>query len=80
MEYTNNPDFYQSLISAKEVLRRVQRSKAWLYKQLSKNAFPRSVKIGTRSISFIESEVEHWIKEQISASRDGRHEGHQWLC
>ncbi|AXF78343.1 AlpA family phage regulatory protein [Erwinia tracheiphila] len=74
MEYANNQDIYQTLISAKEVLRRVQRSKAWLYKQLSKNAFPRPVKIGTRAISFIESEVDHWIKEQISASRGGRYE------
>ncbi|ECZ6869153.1 AlpA family phage regulatory protein, partial [Salmonella enterica] len=39
---------------------------------LSKNAFPRPVKIGTRAISFIESEVDHWIKEQISASRSGK--------
>lgn len=74
MEYTNNQDIYQTLISTKEVLRRVQRSKAWLYKQLSKNTFPRPVKIGTRAISFIESEVDHWIKEQISASRGDRHE------
>ncbi|EHN7887064.1 AlpA family phage regulatory protein [Salmonella enterica] len=72
MEYENNHSDNQTLISAREVLKRVQRSKAWLYKQLSKNAFPRPVKIGTRAISFIESEVDHWIKEQISASRSGK--------
>ncbi|EAM7265628.1 AlpA family phage regulatory protein [Salmonella enterica] len=69
MEYVNNNSDNQTLISAKEVLKRVQRSKAWLYKQISKDAFPRPVKIGTRAISFIESEVNLWIKEQISASR-----------
>lgn len=74
MNYTNNEN-YQSLISSKEVLRRVQRSKAWLYKQLSKNAFPRPVKIGTRAISFVEREVDYWIQEQISASRSGTREG-----
>ena len=74
MEYTNNQFSYQSLITTKEVLRRVQRSKAWLYKQLSKDAFPRPVKIGTRSISFVESEVDHWIEKQISASRGNSHE------
>ncbi|ECS1012265.1 AlpA family phage regulatory protein, partial [Salmonella enterica] len=57
MEYVNNNSDNQTLISAKEVLKRVQRSKAWLYKQISKDAFPRPVKIGTRAISFIESEV-----------------------
>ncbi|MCJ5550471.1 helix-turn-helix transcriptional regulator [Klebsiella quasipneumoniae] len=76
MEYEQNTDGYQSLITAKEVLRRVQRSKAWLYKQLSKDAFPRPVKIGTRSISFVESEVDHWIKKQILASRGNGHEKH----
>lgn len=60
-----------TFISAKEVLKRVHRSKAWLYKQISNNTFPRPVKIGTRAISFIESEVDLWIKEQISSSRGG---------
>lgn len=72
MEHDKNIEVYQSLISAKEVLRRVQRSKAWLYKQLSKNTFPRPVKIGTRAISFVESEVDLWIQKQISASRGGK--------
>lgn len=71
MEHVNNNSDNQTLISAREVLKRVQRSKAWLYKQISKDAFPRPVKIGTRAISFIESEVNLWIKEQISASRSG---------
>lgn len=69
MEYANSFSDNQTLISAKEVLRRVQRSKAWLYKQLANNTFPRPVKIGTRVISFVESEVDHWIQEQIYASR-----------
>jgi prophage regulatory protein len=64
MEYANNLSENQTLISAKEVLRRVQRSKAWLYKQLSNNTFPRPVKIGTRAISFVESEVDHWIQDK----------------
>lgn len=72
MEYVNNNSDNHTLISAREVLKRVQRSKAWLYKQISKDAFPRPVKIGTRAISFIESEVNLWIKEQISASRSGK--------
>ncbi|AMU84920.1 TPA: AlpA family phage regulatory protein [Escherichia coli] len=76
MEYANSFSDNQTLISAKEVLRRVQRSKAWLYKQLANNTFPRPVKIGTRAISFVESEVDHWIQEQIYASRGERYENH----
>ncbi|EBG5900341.1 dipicolinate synthase, partial [Salmonella enterica subsp. enterica] len=29
-----------------------------------------------RAISFVESEVDHWIQEQIYASRGERHENH----
>lgn len=76
MDYSNLLSENQSLISTKEVLRRVQRSKAWLYKQLSNNAFPRPVKIGTRAISFVESEVDRWIHEQIQTSRGTQYEHH----
>ncbi|EBX9477389.1 AlpA family phage regulatory protein [Salmonella enterica subsp. enterica serovar Abony] len=60
----------QRLIKTKDVLTRVQRSKAWLYKQLKAGTFPKPVRIGSRSISFVESEVNYWIEERISASRD----------
>ncbi|WBZ23033.1 AlpA family phage regulatory protein [Escherichia coli] len=45
-------------------------------KALANNTFPRPVKIGTRAISFVESEVDHWIQEQIYASRGERYENH----
>lgn len=77
MERANRFSEGEAFISTKEVLRRVQRSKAWLYKQLSKDAFPRPVKIGTRSISFIEREVDIWIQEQISAARGGHNGNYQ---
>lgn len=69
-------DEASNLITAKETLKRVQRSKSWLYKQLSNGAFPKPVKIGARAISFIESEVNLWIKEQITLSRGCSDERH----
>ncbi len=71
----NNLSDNQTLISVKEVLRRVQRSKAWL-QTASNNTF-RPGKNRTRAISFVESEVDHGFKSKIYASRGERHENHQ---
>lgn len=62
----NIQDNQASLISSKEVLRRVQRSKSWLYKQLAQKAFPQPIKIGERAISFVESEIDEWIGQRIA--------------
>lgn len=59
----------QSLIRLAEVQRRTGYSKAWIYRLLKENRFPQSVKIGSRSIAFVESEVDDWINQRIAESR-----------
>ncbi|RYM57871.1 dipicolinate synthase [Serratia liquefaciens] len=59
----------QSLIRISEVQRRTGYSKAWIYRLISQKRFPSAVKIGTRSIAFIESEVDAWISQRIAESR-----------
>ncbi|AOP43939.1 MULTISPECIES: helix-turn-helix transcriptional regulator [Edwardsiella] len=59
----------QSLIRLSEVQRRTGYSKAWIYRLLKENRFPQSVKIGSRSIAFVESEVDDWINQRIAESR-----------
>ncbi|MBE7952422.1 AlpA family transcriptional regulator [Escherichia coli] len=44
-------------------------SKAWIYRLIKEQRFPQSVKIGSRSIAFIESEIEEWINQRIAESR-----------
>ncbi|QCK79179.1 AlpA family transcriptional regulator [Raoultella ornithinolytica] len=44
-------------------------SKAWLYRLIGQKRFPQPVKIGSRSIAFIESEVDEWINQRIAESR-----------
>ena len=58
-----------SLIRLPEVQRRTGYSKAWLYRLLKENRFPQSVKLGTRAIAFVESEIDEWISQRI-AERD----------
>ncbi|EAB5051755.1 AlpA family transcriptional regulator [Salmonella enterica subsp. enterica] len=58
-----------SLIRLSEVQRRTGYSKAWIYRLLKEERFPQSVKIGSRAIAFVESEVDEWINQRI-AERD----------
>lgn len=55
----------QVLIRLPEVQRRTGYSKAWIYRLISQNRFPSSVKIGSRSVAFVESEVYEWISQRI---------------
>lgn len=59
----------QSLIRLSEVLRRTGYSKAWIYRLMSQEKFPTSIKIGARSIAFVESEIDEWINQRIAESR-----------
>ena len=63
------PQTSQSLIRLQEVQRRVGYGKAWIYKLIANNRFPKQVKIGTRSIAFVESEIDEWINQRIAESR-----------
>ncbi|WP_340616583.1 helix-turn-helix transcriptional regulator [Xenorhabdus entomophaga] len=58
-----------SLIRLPEVQRRTGYSKAWIYKLISDGEFPKQVKIGPRSIAFIEAEIDNWIVQRIAESR-----------
>ncbi|EGC3911673.1 AlpA family transcriptional regulator, partial [Escherichia coli] len=58
----------QSFIRLSEVQRRTGYSKAWIYRLIKEQRFPQSVKIGSRSIAFIESEIEEWINQRIAES------------
>ncbi|EKT60637.1 helix-turn-helix transcriptional regulator [Providencia rettgeri] len=61
----------ENLIRLPEVMRRTGYGKAWIYRLIEAGQFPKSVKIGTRSIAFVESEVDEWIANKIAESRTG---------
>jgi len=59
----------QSLIRMPEVMRRTGYGKAWIYRLVSEGRFPLPIKIGSRAIAFVESEVDDWINQRIAESR-----------
>ncbi|ENW8873187.1 helix-turn-helix transcriptional regulator, partial [Escherichia coli] len=39
------------------------------YRLMGQGKFPASVKIGSRAIAFVESEIDEWINQRIAESR-----------
>ncbi|NRN30662.1 helix-turn-helix transcriptional regulator [Photorhabdus heterorhabditis] len=59
----------ENLIRLPEVQRKTGYSKAWIYKLISNGEFPKQVRLGSRSVAFIESEIGYWIAQRIAESR-----------
>ncbi|CCP02438.1 hypothetical protein BN439_1359 [Erwinia amylovora Ea644] len=60
------------LIRLPEVLHKTGYKKAWIYRLISENRFPKPIKLGSRAVAFIEVEIDQWISETISNSRKSR--------
>lgn len=58
------------LIRLSEVMSKTGYSKSWIYKLIKKNQFPKPIKIGTRSVAFIDREIEEWIEVLVFKSRN----------
>ncbi|HDT3413850.1 TPA: AlpA family transcriptional regulator [Klebsiella variicola] len=63
-------EYNQSLIRLPEVLKRTAFGKAWIYRLIKDGKFPAPVKIGTRAVAFVESEIDAWIQSVIETSRN----------
>ncbi|EEC8141964.1 TPA: helix-turn-helix transcriptional regulator [Escherichia coli] len=59
-----------NLLRLSDVMRRTGYGRAWIYRLINQGRFPKPVKIGPRSVAFIESEVDEWINQRIEASRN----------
>ena len=57
------------LIRLPEVLLRTGYGKAWIYRLISEERFPTQIKIGSRAVAFIESEIDDWIQATIDETR-----------
>ncbi len=55
------------LIGLKEVTARTTLSKTSIYELMKENRFPRQVKLGSRSVAWVESEVEDFVISAINS-------------
>lgn len=58
------------LIRLTEVMNRTGYGKAWIYRLISEGRFPTKIKIGSRAVAFIESEIDDWIQAIIDETRN----------
>ena len=49
-------------------------SRSSIYLRMSKGEFPQSISLGDRAIGWLESDIEQWLDERISASKAANHE------
>ncbi|KAA6101384.1 MULTISPECIES: AlpA family transcriptional regulator [Pantoea] len=60
----------ENLIRLPEVIKRTGISKTTIYELINEKRFPSQVKIGARSVAFIESEIDEWLINLINKSRN----------
>ncbi|USR77789.1 AlpA family phage regulatory protein [Photobacterium damselae] len=51
------------LITLREVIALTSLSRASIYNYISKDMFPRQISVGERSVRWIESEIQEWIRQ-----------------
>lgn len=62
-----NSQHHQRLIRIREAIQKTGLSKSSIYDLMAQGRFPQTVRLGGRSVAFVESEVDAWIAERIAA-------------
>ncbi|WP_080649103.1 helix-turn-helix transcriptional regulator [Dickeya oryzae] len=70
--YEQNEVTPRRLIRLPEVLKRVGLSRARMYGLINIGRFPKQVRIGLRSVAFVESEIEAWMDNVIAARNESQ--------
>ncbi|WJV53607.1 AlpA family transcriptional regulator [Pectobacteriaceae bacterium CE70] len=55
-----------TLIRLSGVMKKTSLKKSWIYLLMKQGEFPQAVKIGSRSVAWVESEVNDWIAARVS--------------
>lgn len=58
-----------SLIRIKKVEEKTGLKKSMVYDLISKDKFPKPIKIGERAVAWISREVDQWVQNKIPESR-----------
>ena len=63
----------ESILRLPEVKMRTGLPRSTIYLRMSQGTFPLPVSLGTRSVGWVESEIEEWIAVRITQSRKRIH-------
>lgn len=59
------------LIRIKDVMNRTGLGRSTIYKYMDLEKFPKPIKLGTRAVAWVESEIEEWILQGIECRNNG---------
>lgn len=59
----------QRLIKLPAVKERTTLSTSEIYRRLEAGTFPVQIKVGAKSVAWIEQEIDAWVEQMIAASR-----------
>jgi len=61
--------FGQKLLRLPQVKDLTGLSKSTIYARITEGSFPKQIPLGPRLVVWIESDIQNWIEEQVSAAR-----------
>jgi len=59
----------ERLLRLPEVKNLTGLSKSTIYARIAEGSFPRQIPLGSRTVVWLESDIQEWIQEQVKASR-----------
>ena len=60
------------ILKLPEVIRVSGLARSTIYLRMKEKTFPTPIKLGERSVGWIEEEIQNWINQQIEASRSSQ--------
>ena len=63
----------QKLLRLPQVKQTTGLSKSTIYARISEGTFPKQIPIGPRLVVWLESDIQNWIAEQVSAATGQNH-------
>lgn len=58
------------LLRLRQVEDKIGFGKSWIYQQIQLQQFPPSIRLNSRHVAWLESEVDAWIRQRIQLTRD----------
>jgi len=59
----------QKLLRLPQVKQSTGLSKSTIYARIAEGTFPKQIPLGPRLVVWVESDIQYWIAEQVSAAR-----------
>lgn len=67
---TSHKAFEGRILRLPEVIGRCGIKRGTIYVRMKANSFPRPIRLGVNSVGWLDSEINAWVEERISQSRN----------